>query len=186
MGHVCTDTLRCRRLVGARGRRVVTEQKAGDGTMRSPPPPPTPPPVSASVGKHMGFLFGCLFVFFKPVAWCLSSEAVMVKAQPSLWGGGNHGTAGDEEAAPQPRHRGLFIRTPPKQHTDEPPDWEQKKPVFDTSLLVPARPGGLGLPRRLISGRAGPVAHLMGLANGRNRAASLQPFHLPPPPPTNP
>lgn len=32
----------------------------------------------------MGFLFGCLCVFY-PVAWYLSSEAMMVKAQPSLW-----------------------------------------------------------------------------------------------------
>lgn len=95
---------------------------------------------------------------------------------------GNYSTAGDEEPALQPRYRGLFIRTPPNQHTDYPSDWDQKKPVFDTSLLVPALPSGLRLLLLLISGRISPVAHLMGLANSRNRAVSLQIFHLLPPP----
>lgn len=132
--------------------------------------------MSAYMGKHM---FVCLFFLPSSLVSIIWTDDVK---SPAFSLQGNYSTAGDEEPALQPRYRGLFIRTPPNQHTDYSSDWDQKKPVFDTSLLVLALPSGLRLPLLLISGRISPVAHLMGLANSRNRAVSLQIFHLLPPP----
>lgn len=125
-------------------------------------------------------IYGQTYVLFLPSSLVAVTDDVERPAIPLQ---GIYSTAGDEEP---PRCRGLFIRTPPNQHTDYPSDWDQKKPVFDTSLLVLALPSGLRLLLLLISGRINPVAHLMGLANSRNGAVSLQIFHLPPPPPPPP
>lgn len=94
---------------------------------------------------------------------------------------GNYSTAGDEEPALLPQYRGLFSRSPPNQHTDYSSDWDQKKPVFDTSLLVLALPNWPSPPAAPHLRPHQLTAHLMGLANSRNRAVSLRIFHLPPP-----
>lgn len=94
---------------------------------------------------------------------------------------GNYSTAGDEEPALLPQYRGLFGRSPPNQHTDYSSDWDQKKPVFDASLLVLALPNWPSPPAAPHLRPHQPTAHLMGLANSRNRAVCLRIFHLPPP-----
>lgn len=54
------------------------------------------------------------------------------------------------ETAPRPRHRGLFIRASPGRHTDDLPDWDVKKPVFDSFLFVRRSPPPAALPLHLI------------------------------------
>lgn len=76
----------------------------------------------------------------------------------------NYTPAGDRERALQPQYRGLFIRLPPNQHTDDLSDWDQKKPVFDTSLLVLSVPSGFRLLLFPHLGLYQPTAHLIGLS----------------------
>lgn len=121
-------------------------------------------------------------LFFRPLPNSFPSNIWTGKVKSTAtYLQGNYSTAGDEEPALLPQYRGLFSRSPPNQHTDYSSDWDQKKPVFDASLLVLALPNWPSPPAAPHLRPHQPTAHLMGLANSRNRAVGLRIFHLPPP-----
>lgn len=95
--------------------RVVTEQKTDPRVFL----PSTPTPL----------IFNIYFFSLLSTVW------TDVKSW-SNYLQGNYSTA----AALQPQYRGLFSRSPSNQHTDCLSDWDQKKLVFDTSLLILALP----------------------------------------------
>lgn len=95
--------------------RVVTEQKTDPRVFL----PNTPTPL----------IFNIYFFSLLSTVW------TDVKSW-SNYLQGNYSTA----AALQPQYRGLFSRSPSNQHTDCLSDWDQKKLVFDTSLLILALP----------------------------------------------